>query len=80
AAGSDSQACEGAVALDSGDDGAHAMGSFLMPAQGTVFPVTAQAGGFFDAATSSADKGRLKVRDPRLFDPCSMRRRPDSDF
>ncbi|CAM9798264.1 unnamed protein product, partial [Ectocarpus sp. 12 AP-2014] len=80
ASGSDSQAREGAVALDSCDDGAHAMGSFLMPAQGTGFPVTAQAGGFFDAATSSADKGRLKVRDPRLFDPCSMRRRPDSDF
>ncbi|CAM9988068.1 unnamed protein product, partial [Ectocarpus sp. 8 AP-2014] len=80
ASGSNSQACEGAGALDSGDDGGHAMDSFLMPAQGTGFPVTAQAGGFFDAATSSADKGRLKVRDPRLFDPCSMRRRPDSDF
>ncbi|CAB1119671.1 unnamed protein product [Ectocarpus sp. CCAP 1310/34] len=56
ASGSDSQACEGAVAQDSGDDGAHAMGSFLMPAQGTGLTVTAQAGGFFDAATSSADK------------------------
>ncbi|CBJ29331.1 expressed unknown protein [Ectocarpus siliculosus] len=61
ASGSNSQACEGAGALDSGDDGGHAMDSFLMPAQGTGFPVTAQAGGFFDAATSSADKGRLKV-------------------
>lgn len=56
ASGSDSQACEGGGALDSGDDGGHAMDSFLMPAQGTGFPVTAQAGGFFDAATSSADK------------------------
>lgn len=24
------------------------------------------------------DQGRFKVRDPRLFDPCSMRRRPDT--
>lgn len=24
------------------------------------------------------EQGRFKVRDPRLFDPCSMRRRPDS--
>ncbi|CAM9181163.1 unnamed protein product [Ectocarpus fasciculatus] len=76
ASGFDSQA----GALDSGDDVAHATDSFLMPVQGTGLLVTAQAGGFFDAATSSADKGRLKLRDPRLFDPCSMRRRPDSDF
>eukprot|EP00903_Cladosiphon_okamuranus_P012004 g11271.t1 len=45
---------------------------------GAFASVMASSGSFFDTATSSADKGRYKVRDPRLFDPCSMRRRPDA--
>lgn len=67
ASGSDSQVCEGADAPDSGDDGVHAMDSFLMPVQGAGFPVTAQAGGFFDAATSSADKVRSEGGAPSIF-------------